>query len=188
MNSFQDNNNGRGLDFFIRDIGPSTRDRLSILPFTLKMYNALVLGVSEFHIWKCPTHRQLAHYNSHVSDNRLDVGVSTGFYLEHCRFPSHRPRLALLDMNASALRHGGADCSLSSRRSIRLMSSNPTCTEGMAPFDSVCCELSSALLAGTLAVKGKVFKNIRSALNPGERILWGHHSTGGCAPKLWPAV
>ena len=153
-------------------------------PFTLKMYNALVLGVSNSYIWKCPTHRQLAHYNSHVSDNHLDVGVSTGFYLEHCRFPSHRPRLALLDMNASALRHTAARIAHYQPEVYQADVFDPTCTEGMAPFDSVAVNYLLHCLPGTLAVKGKVFENIRSALNPGG-VLFGATILQGMCPEAF---
>jgi Methyltransferase domain len=33
----------------------------------------------------------------------LDVGVGTGYFLDHCRFPSHTPRVALMDLNRNSL-------------------------------------------------------------------------------------
>ena len=70
---------------------------------TLALYDLVVLGLSNPLVWRCPTRRILALYDDHVSDAHLDVGVGTGWYLDHCRFPSKAPRVALLDLNADSL-------------------------------------------------------------------------------------
>ena len=69
----------------------------------LALYDLVVLGLSNPLIWRCPTQRILALYHAHASDAHLDVGVGTGWYLDHCRFPSATPRVGLLDLNADAL-------------------------------------------------------------------------------------
>ena len=74
-------------------------------PAVLKVYDITVLGLSNSFIWQCPTPRLLAHYDQHVSANHLDVGVVTGYFLDHCRFPSPVPRLALMDLNPNALKY-----------------------------------------------------------------------------------
>lgn len=51
---------------------------------TLQVYNFVVLGISNYFIWKCPTKHIVAHYNRNVSANHLDVGVGTGYFLKHC--------------------------------------------------------------------------------------------------------
>jgi hypothetical protein len=72
-------------------------------PFTLKLYDTVVLGLSNSFIWKCPTPHILSLYNHHVSRNHLDVGVGSGWFLDHCRFPGPDPRVGLMDLNASCL-------------------------------------------------------------------------------------
>src|SRR5688572_30904180 len=69
----------------------------------LKLYDFVVLGVSNRFIWKCPTPKQLQHYERHLSANHLDVGVGSGYFLDRARFPSKTPRVALLDLNPTAL-------------------------------------------------------------------------------------
>jgi ubiquinone/menaquinone biosynthesis C-methylase UbiE len=69
----------------------------------LGIYDFLVLGLSNRLIWRCPTQRLVEHYNRHVTANHLDVGVGTGYFLDHCRFPSSTPRVALMDLNQNAL-------------------------------------------------------------------------------------
>ena len=61
----------------------------------LASYDLLVLGLSNRMIWRCPTKHLLALYDRSVTSNHLDVGVGTGFFLDRCRFPTERPRLAL---------------------------------------------------------------------------------------------
>jgi len=69
----------------------------------LALYDVVVLGLSNRLIWRCPTSRLLAHYNQHVSANHLDVGVGTGYFLDHCHFPAPDPPITLMDLNADAL-------------------------------------------------------------------------------------
>jgi SAM-dependent methyltransferase len=71
---------------------------------TLSLYDFAVLGISNSLIWRCPTRRILDLYDLNVSEYHLDVGVGTGWYLDHCRFPVARPRIALLDLNPHSLR------------------------------------------------------------------------------------
>jgi ubiquinone/menaquinone biosynthesis C-methylase UbiE len=74
-------------------------------PLVLTAYDFLVLGVSNRLIWRCPSSRLLAHYDRHVSDDHLDVGVGTGWFLDRCRFPVAEPTLTLLDLNPNSLAH-----------------------------------------------------------------------------------
>ncbi|WP_371826919.1 methyltransferase type 12 [Microvirga sp. VF16] len=77
-------------------------------PRTLDVYDVVVLGLSNTLIWKCPTQRLLDHYNDNVSDRHLDVGVGTGWFLDHCRFPSDQPQITLLDLNPVCLEGAAA--------------------------------------------------------------------------------
>lgn len=87
-------------------------------PKTLAVYDLIVLGLSNRFIWKCPTARLLAYYNRSVSGNHLDVGVGTGYFLDRCRFPTLRPRVALMDLNRDALSFASR---VMSRRLMRAM-------------------------------------------------------------------
>ncbi len=69
----------------------------------LLVYDVRVLMLSNRFVWKCPCSRLVAHYNQHISANHLDVGVGSGYFLDHCRFPVLSPRLALMDMNPNSL-------------------------------------------------------------------------------------
>jgi len=71
-------------------------------PGTLAIYDTLVLRISNPLVWRCPTSRILDLYNQHVSASHLDVGVGTGWYMDHCRFPPET-RLTLMDLNPNSL-------------------------------------------------------------------------------------
>ena len=69
----------------------------------LVIYDWLVLQFSNRLIWKCPSKQILALYDRHVTANHLDVGVGTGYFLDHCRFLNVRTRLGLMDLNPNCL-------------------------------------------------------------------------------------
>ncbi|MEM6915512.1 MAG: class I SAM-dependent methyltransferase [Verrucomicrobiota bacterium] len=68
----------------------------------LAFYDWWVLGISNQLIWRCPTEELLELYREHLSDNHLEVGVGTGYFLEKT-LPEGRPRVALLDINRDCL-------------------------------------------------------------------------------------
>jgi hypothetical protein len=71
----------------------------------LALYDLLILrGLCPW-IWRCPNERILAAYGQHLSDNHLEVGVGTGYFLDRARFSHAAPRVALLDLNTNCLAH-----------------------------------------------------------------------------------
>jgi hypothetical protein len=74
---------------------------------SLAVYDVAILGFFSRLAWRCPADRIVAHYNQHVSANHLDIGVGTGYFLDHCAFPGETPRMALLDPNVHCLASGG---------------------------------------------------------------------------------
>ncbi|MBI2477144.1 MAG: class I SAM-dependent methyltransferase [Planctomycetia bacterium] len=156
-------------------------------PRMLRLYDLLVLGVSNRFIWKCPTARLLQLYNDNVSNNHLDVGVGTGYYLDRCRFPSDQPRITLLDMNPNCLR-AAAD---------RISRYSPTCVEGNlfeplnlsdAKFDSIGLNYVLHCLPGNMQDKLVAVKHLADLLAPGgvlfgSTLLHGGVSKNGAARR-----
>ena len=95
-------------------------------PLTLRLYDWYVVGLSNRYIWRCPVKRLLALYEQHVSANHLDIGVGSGYLLDHCRFPVAAPKLTLLDLSPNSL-------AWTSRRIARY---SPQAVQGsvLAPF------------------------------------------------------
>jgi SAM-dependent methyltransferase len=69
---------------------------------SLAFYDWWVLGISNRSIWKCETEKILDLYRAKLSANHLEVGVGTGYFLEHS-LPEGYPRIALLDINRDCL-------------------------------------------------------------------------------------
>ena len=72
-------------------------------PFTLRVYDLFVLGFSNRFVWRCRSSELLSRYDSHVGARHLDVGVGTGWFLDHCRWPVESPKIMLLDLNENSL-------------------------------------------------------------------------------------
>ena len=144
---------------------------------TLRLYDFLVLGLSNRWIWRCPTTRLLRMYNEHVSSNHLDVGVGTGYLLDHCRFPVDQPRIGLLDLNPLCL-HTAA------RRIARYRPSQfhadvlAPIEIDAEPFDSIGLNYVLHCLPGSLADKAVVFRHLSGLLRPGG-VLFGSTLLGG---------
>lgn len=68
----------------------------------LAIYDWWVLKVSNPLIWKCPTEKLVDLYRAHISNNHLEVGVGTGYFLEET-LPGDRVRVGLLDANRNCL-------------------------------------------------------------------------------------
>jgi SAM-dependent methyltransferase len=45
----------------------------------------------------------LERYNRFLGERHLDVGVGTGWFLDHARWPTARPQVTLLDLNPNSL-------------------------------------------------------------------------------------
>lgn len=132
---------------------------------TLNLYDLVVLGVSNRWIWKCPTALQRSRYDRHVSGNHLDIGVGTGYYLDKCRFPSERPRIALMDLNPHSLDHA-------SRRIARFAPTSHVRNVleeipwDLDPFDSIGLNYLFHCLPGAMEEKSVVFDRIRPLMSP----------------------
>ena len=72
-------------------------------PFMLRVYDLFVLGFSNRFVWRCRSSKLLERYESHVGARHLDVGVGTGWFLDHCRWPVENPQITLLDLNENSL-------------------------------------------------------------------------------------
>lgn len=69
----------------------------------LLLYDYMVLKFMSFFIWRCSTADvTLPFFRSHVRRHHLDIGVGTGWFLQHSNLPSDVP-ITLCDLNANCL-------------------------------------------------------------------------------------
>lgn len=137
----------------------------------LRLYDLVVLRLTNRFIWRCPTPRLLDLYNNHVSANHLDVGVGTGYFLDHCRFPSDAPRIALSDVNPNSLAFAAQRIARHRPETYRHNVLEPL-TFNAAAFDSVGINYLLHCLPGTIASKTVILDHLKAVMNPGA-VLFG---------------
>ena len=137
---------------------------------TLAAYDVVVLGLSNRFIWRCPTMRLLEHYNRHVSGNHLDVGVGTGYFLARCRFPSSKPRIALMDLNQDSLDFAARRIAQFAPETYRRNVLEPIALEA-EQFDSVSLNYLLHCLPGSMESKAVMFDHIRAVMRPSATIF-----------------
>lgn len=152
---------------------------------TLRIYDIVVLGISNRFIWKCPTPRLLGLYNSHVSANHLDVGVGTGYYLDHCTFPGASPRVALMDMNTSTLDFAAQRIKRYAPETHQQNLFEPI-TADIAPFDSVAANYLFHCMPGGFEDKAVAIDHLLGLMKPGARFFGSTILSGG-VPRSWTA-
>lgn len=148
-------------------------------PLTLKLYDAWVLGVSNRWLWRCPTSRLRSLYDRNVSQHHLDIGVGTGYYLDHARWPVPDPRITLVDLNTNSLDVAARRIARFSPRTIRADVLQPL--PSLGPFQSAGLCYLLHCLPGSLEQKAVVFDNIRPLLAKGARVF-GATIVQGSAP------
>lgn len=150
----------------------------------LKLYDFVVLGVSNRFIWKCPTSRLLHHYNQHVTGCHLDVGVGSGYYPDHCRLPAN-PRIALMDLNPTALDYAAKRIARYKPETYRNNVLDPISLD-CDRFDSVAVNYLLHCLPGPLQSKAVVFDHLSPLINSGGRIFGSTLLQGGVR-RSWAA-
>ena len=140
---------------------------------SLKYYDLLVLTFSNRWIWKCPTPRLLKRYNDCVTNQHLDIGVGTGYFLDRCRFPKtgSPPSITLLDLNRSSLNTAAQRIARYQPQSVLANILEPLAL-GESRFDSVSLNYLLHCLPGDLTEKSCVFDHLLPVLNP-EGIVFG---------------
>jgi SAM-dependent methyltransferase len=136
----------------------------------LALYDMLILrGLCRW-VWRCPNERILEAYRRQLSDNHLEVGVGTGFFPDHARFPTPTPRVALLDLNSHCL----------ARTARRIARHRPEIYQAdvlrpieldIRRFDSIALNYVLHCLPLPWPGKGIVFEHLRTLLNPGGTLF-----------------
>ncbi|HTU64740.1 MAG TPA: methyltransferase [Steroidobacteraceae bacterium] len=137
-------------------------------PLGLAVYDALIMnGVAPL-IWDCPSSRLVDHYREHLGAHHADVGVGTGYCLDHAGVDLRR--LALIDLQPHCLAH-------TARRLARF---RPDChrrdvlqpVRGIGPaFDSIALNGVLHCLAGDLRDKARVFDHLAPLARPGTKLF-----------------
>lgn len=145
---------------------------------TLNLYDFVVLTVSNPWIWKCPTPRLIDHYNRHVTDNHLDIGVGTGYFPDKCDFPSDHPRIGLMDLNPDTLAYASARI-MRYRPEVYAHNVLEPLIQEIEPFDSIGVNYLLHCVPGSIETKAVMFDHLKPLMNPGATVFGSTLLQGG---------
>lgn len=151
-----------------------------LTPLSLKFYDFFVLGFSSRLLWKCPSSALMDLYNRNSSENHLDIGVGTGYFLANVDWPQSSVDLTLMDINDACL-------DMVSRRLSR-MQPKRVVADVLDPlpitgtFDSISMTHVLHCLPGGMRSKSRVFDNLLPVLAVDGR-LFGATIVQGDAPR-----
>lgn len=132
--------------------------------FLLKLYNIWVLSFSNHWIWRCPKHYQLEQYNQNITNNHLDIGVGTGYYLKHSNW-SENTSLSLMDLNPNCL--AAAKEAISNLSPVIHTADIYKPQEALTEqFDSISMNYLLHCLPGNMKAKNTAIANAASMLKP----------------------
>jgi hypothetical protein len=154
--------------------------------FFLSLYDWNALKFISRFIWKCPSQYMLNLYNRYVSANHLDVGVGTGYFLDHCRFPVTNPRIGLMDLNPNCIEVTAKRLKRYNLEIYRWNVLKPF-QRDVELFDSIGMMNLLHCLPGSMDTKSVVFEHMKYLLNPGG-VMFGSTLLGTGVPRNFLAM
>jgi hypothetical protein len=137
-------------------------------PLGLALYDRLIMHGLARLVWDCPSDRLVDLYREHATPNHADVGVGTGYCLEHAGVQFRR--LALIDLQPHCLEHAGRR--LACYRPQRYVRDVLLPVTGVEPaFDSVGLNGVLHCLAGSLRDKSSVLDHLAPLMRPGTKFF-----------------
>ncbi|KAL6870374.1 S-adenosyl-L-methionine-dependent methyltransferase [Trichoderma novae-zelandiae] len=163
-------------------------------PFLLKLYDLVVLSISNSYAWNCSTQAvQLPLFQSSLGRKHLDVGVGTGYYPANAlRAKTPCREIVLLDLNPNALdlaaaRIAAAQPAVKVRPVVAdVTTASPLPLPAGEKFDSVSVFYLLHCLAGPPEGKNRVFDLLRGYVADGG-VLVGTTILGEERPMNWLA-
>jgi SAM-dependent methyltransferase len=146
-------------------------------PFVLSFYDWLVLGLSNHFLWRCPTRELRLLYDRNVTPRHLDIGVGTGYFLDHARWRIPNPSITLLDLNTNCLETAARRIRRFAPRMVRANVLEPLPLA--EKFESVGLCYILHCLPGTMDEKDAVFDHLLPVLAPGARLFGATILQGG---------
>nr|VFK46676.1 MAG: Methyltransferase domain-containing protein [Candidatus Kentron sp. TC] len=139
--------------------------------YALNFYDFVVFGIQGPFFWKCPTQRLVNLYNEHVTANHLDVGIGSGYLLDHCRFPLQAPRIALMDLSPNTLAFVSKRIARYNPKTYIQNVLDPVSSK-MDKFDSIGINYLLHCVPGPIESKAVAFDHLKALMNPGA-VLFG---------------
>ncbi|GAA4612121.1 hypothetical protein GCM10023195_51770 [Actinoallomurus liliacearum] len=135
-------------------------------PRNLQIYDKLVIGLFCSLVWRCPARHMRRLYNASVGNRHLDIGPGTGYFVDHCRFPTPNPEITLLDLNEECLRASSERLARYNPKTCQANLMNPLPLPA-GHFDSAAMSLVFHTIPGGWEKKGVILKHVAEVLRPG---------------------
>ncbi len=130
-------------------------------------------------LWRCPTERLLAQYVENLSDNHLEIGVGTGYFLERTLCADFSRRLVFMDLNRNCLKRAAERLKSLRPRLWRQDLLDPFQREGAyggagddGLFSSAAMNYVLHCLPGGRAQQAQIFRRVASLLKS-DGVLFG---------------
>jgi SAM-dependent methyltransferase len=139
-------------------------------PCFLRIYDNVVLKTFCTLVWGCPPRVVRRLYNECVGNRHIDIGPGTGYFVDHCTFPTARPEITLLDLNVNCLKFSAARLARYRPAVCRanLMGALPLPRDH---FDSAGMNNVLHAIPGGWDRKGVVFGHVAEILRPGGTLF-----------------
>ncbi len=132
----------------------------------LSFYDAFVFHGSLPRFWRCPLGTLTGLYTRSLGPRHLELGVGTGYLMEHSRFPVANPKITLVDMNQATLDY--------TARRMRFFETTKVIGNALEPLpvapgshDSAALSLLLHCVPGRLREKGVAIGHAAATVRPG---------------------
>lgn len=132
----------------------------------LRFYDLAVHRGSSPLFWRCGTDNLTELYNRSLGARHLELGVGTGYLLEHSRFPVSNPKVTLVDLNEATLDY--------TAQRLRFFETTKVVANALEPLpvpdgghDSAALTLLMHCIPGNLLEKGVAIKHAAATVRPG---------------------
>jgi SAM-dependent methyltransferase len=163
---------------------PAHAGQARYTPGFLRVYDTVVLQFNARVMWRCPPRRLVRLYDEHVSGRHLDIGVGTGYLLDHCRWPAQSPDITLMDLNPAPLEVAAKRIARFRPKTHRANALEPFGLPANT-FESIGLNWLLHCLRGTLATKAVVFDHCKEVLAPGGVVFGSTILNDGVRHTPW---
>lgn len=137
----------------------------------LAVYDFYVTYFNNRFAWNCPREKLVSHYRRHVTDEHLEVGVVSTYYLQRALPASRLKNLQLMDLNPDCLSKAADQLKHCQPKPIQHNVLHPF--EGSAePVTSIGINYVLHVVPGQFPQKGVAFSHLKHLLRPGG-VLFG---------------
>lgn len=137
-------------------------------PWTLPLYDLVAFKVNCRVLFRVPVSEVAAMFDRNVSPEHLDVGVGTGYFLDHCTAP--RRSITLADLNEHSLHHAARRLARFDVTTVQANALEPLPLPERS-FGSASMNFLLHCVPGSIREKAGVLDNVAACVRPGGRIF-----------------